>query len=62
MTRLGQMVEGRSRKMWLVKDLAIFRAEGKETCYVVLGLFDNGWANLTNGSLAECRRYIERNM
>ena len=62
MTKLGQMVTGRNRRMWLVKDMEILRTEGKETCYAVLGLYENGWAHLTNGSLAECRRYIERNM
>lgn len=62
MIKLGQMVNGRNRNMWLVKDMQILRAEGKESCYAVLGLYENGWAHLTNGSLAECRRYIERNM
>ena len=35
---------------------------GVDTSAITPGLYENGWAHLTNGSLAECRRYIERNM
>ena len=62
MVRLGQMVSGRNRKMWLVKDMGILCTEGKETCYVVLGLYNDGWGRMFNGSLKDCRKYIRESI
>lgn len=59
MVRLGQIVNGTTCKMWLVKDMEILRTEGKETCYAVLGLYDDGWGHMFNGCLKDCRKYIK---
>lgn len=62
MIKLGQTTTAARKKglryLWLVKDMDIYKNYSKERCYVVMGLTQNGWMSLYNGTLKQCREFI----